>query len=91
MGSTDYYSGTILARDLATIAIPVKELDQWKQWNMEERIQRDIAMQRIRSEIVPYLVNSPDRFFGSLIIPSTTSAWAVPLRPTPIIWASSVF
>jgi DNA sulfur modification protein DndB len=68
MGSTDYYSGTILARDLATIAIPVKELDQWKQWNMEERIQRDIAMQRIRSEIVPYLVNSPDRFFGSLII-----------------------
>lgn len=68
MGSTEYYAGTIPARDLAAIAIPVKELTEWQAWTIDERIQRDINERRVAKEIVPYLVNSPDRFFGSLII-----------------------
>lgn len=68
MGSTDYFQVSIKARDLASVAIPVGELTEWKQWSISERFQRELAMRRIQEEIVPYLVRSADRFFGSLII-----------------------
>jgi DNA sulfur modification protein DndB len=68
MGSTNYYQVAIKARDLASVAIPVGELTEWKQWSISERFQRELAMRRIQEEIVPYLVRSADRFFGSLII-----------------------
>ncbi len=68
MGSTSYYQVAIQARDLASVAIPVGELTEWKQWSISERFQRELAMRRIQEEIVPYLVRSADRFFGSLIV-----------------------
>ncbi len=68
MGSTSYYQVAIKARDLASVAIPVGELTEWKQWSISERFQRELAMRRIQEEIVPYLVRSKDRFFGSLIV-----------------------
>lgn len=68
MGSTDYYQATIAARDLAAIAKTAAELDDWQQWSIFERFQRDIAMRRVDREIVPYLVHTKDRFFGALIV-----------------------
>jgi DNA sulfur modification protein DndB len=68
MGSTSYYQVAITARDLASVAVPVGELAEWKQWSISERFQRELAMRRINEEIIPYLVRSADRFFGSLII-----------------------
>lgn len=68
MGSTSYYQVAIKARDLASVAIPVGELIEWRQWSISERFQRELAMRRIQEEIVPYLVRSADRFFGSLIV-----------------------
>ncbi len=68
MGSTDFYQATITARELAAIAKTAGELDEWKNWSIFERFQREIATRRVEREIVPYLVRTKDRFFGSLIV-----------------------
>jgi DNA sulfur modification protein DndB len=68
MGSTDYYQASVRAQDLAGVAITAGELREWHQWSLVERFQRELAYSRIRNEIVPYLVKSRDRFFGSLIV-----------------------
>ncbi|MCH8805756.1 MAG: DGQHR domain-containing protein [Planctomycetes bacterium] len=68
MGSTDYYLTTIRARELCSLARAASERDDWSSWSIEERLQREVNEKRIRDEIVPYLRNSPDRFFGSLIL-----------------------
>ena len=68
MGNTDYFQVTTRAKDLAAVAVPANELSEWQQWTIGERFQRDIAVKRVQEELVPYLVRSKDRFFGSLII-----------------------
>lgn len=68
MGDTDFFQVTTRARDLASVAIPASELTDWGDWTIGERFQRDIAVKRIQEELVPYLVRSRDRFFGSLIV-----------------------
>lgn len=68
MGNTDYFQVTARARDLASVAVPASELEEWGRWTIAERFQRDIAIKRVQEELVPYLVRSSDRFFGSLII-----------------------
>lgn len=68
MGSTDYYQANITARELAAVAKIASEISDWQRWSLVERFQRELAYRRIREEIVPYLVRSRDRFFGSLIV-----------------------
>ena len=68
MGSTDYFQANITARDLASIAKTAGELEEWKNWSIFERFQREIASRRVEKEIVPYLVRTKDRFFGALIV-----------------------
>jgi DNA sulfur modification protein DndB len=68
MGSTAFFQVTMTAKELAGIAGPASELAEWKQWTIGERFQRDLAIHRVRQELVPYLVQSNDRFFGSLIV-----------------------
>lgn len=68
MGSIVYYQTTITARELVSFARTARETDQWASQSIEERIQRDINKKRISEEIVPYLANHPDRFFGAFII-----------------------
>src|SRR5262249_27183700 len=47
---------------------PAREMDEWANMGIDERMQRDPNLKRIRDEIVPYLAKSKDRLFGSLII-----------------------
>jgi len=68
MGDTDFFQVTTTARDLAAVAVPASELVEWEQWTIGERFQRDIGVKRVQEELVPYLVRSKDRFFGSLIV-----------------------
>jgi DNA sulfur modification protein DndB len=68
MGSTVFYQSTITARELVSSTRPARETDDWANWSIEERLQRDLNEKRIREEIVPYLVRSADRFFGSLVV-----------------------
>lgn len=68
MGSTTYYQAVLRAQELAAVAKTAAELASWAEWSVFERFQRELAMRRVRKEIVPYLVRTKDRFFGSLIV-----------------------
>lgn len=67
-GSTTYWEGMITARDLVSAVRPARESDDWATWGIEERMQRELDQKRIAEELVPYLANSKDRFFGSVIV-----------------------
>lgn len=68
MGSTKYYETTMTARELTNSVRPARETDDWASASIDERIQREVNMGRIRQTIVPYLAQHPDRFFGSFIV-----------------------
>ncbi|MFI9390590.1 DNA sulfur modification protein DndB [Streptomyces bauhiniae] len=68
MGSTPYYVTTMKVSDLVQVARPASEQEEWATTGLTERLQRDLNDARVRTEIAPYLANSPDRFFGALII-----------------------
>jgi len=68
MGSTQYFQANVPASSLGAIAKTAAELPDWNEWSIFERFQRDIALKRVAHEIVPYLVRTKDRFFGSLIV-----------------------
>jgi DNA sulfur modification protein DndB len=74
MGSTTYYQTVLSARELTATARAASESDKWASASIEERIQRDLDLKRIQSELVPYLAKHPDRFWGSLIILVTNGA-----------------
>lgn len=67
-GNTEYYQATMKARDLVQGVRPPSELDEWKDFGIEERMQRDPMMARIKKELAPYLARNADRFFGSFIV-----------------------
>lgn len=68
MGSIDYYNTKLRAADLAAIARAASKGDDWANLSIEERLQRKLNEKRVREELVPYLAQSEDRFFGSIII-----------------------
>jgi DNA sulfur modification protein DndB len=68
MGSTQYYVTTMKVSDLVQLARPASELEEWATSGLTERLQRELNDTRVRTEIAPYLANSPDRFFGALIL-----------------------
>lgn len=79
MGSVKYYETTMRARELANSVRPAKESDGWASASIEERIQRDLNLNRIKQTIVPYLAQHPDRFFGSFIV--LTDPGAIEFEP----------
>lgn len=68
MGSTTFYETTMTAHELAASVRAARETDDWASASIDERIQRDVNLARIKNTIVPYLANHPDRFFGSFIV-----------------------
>ena len=68
MGSVTYYETILKARELTHSVRPARETDGWASASIDERIQRDINVTRVRRTIVPYLADHPDRFFGSFIV-----------------------
>ena len=63
LGSTDYYLGTMKAEELVGMAKPASRLEEWEDFTIEERMQRELNDKRVREEIAPYIANDPDRFF----------------------------
>ncbi|HEX8701314.1 MAG TPA: DNA sulfur modification protein DndB [Myxococcaceae bacterium] len=68
LGNTEFYETTLKASRLVDAARPAKELDEWATMGIEERMQREPNLKRIRDDIAPYLAKSSDRFFGALIV-----------------------
>lgn len=68
MGNTDFYQAKMNARDLVQGVRAASSLEKWKGMSIEERMQRDPDMKRIKGEIAPYIASSKDRFFGAVIV-----------------------
>ncbi|MEK0188749.1 MAG: DGQHR domain-containing protein [Oscillatoriales cyanobacterium] len=68
IGDTEYYQATMLASDLVHRVRPAKELDEWATMTVEDRLQREPDYKRVESEIAPYIAQTKDRFFGSMIV-----------------------
>lgn len=68
MGNTDFYQATMKARDLVQGVRPANELDEWTTMSIEDRMQREPDLKRIKEQIAPYLAEAKDRFFGSMIV-----------------------
>ena len=68
MGDTDYFIVSMKAEELANkVKIP-REMDDWGTKTLEERYQRTLDYNRVRSQIAPYLASNQSRFFGSVIV-----------------------
>lgn len=68
MGSTTFYQVVIPARDLVKLVrLPNKE-NRWAYKGIEERMNNDPSRRRVKSDLIPYLKDSENRFFGSLIV-----------------------
>ncbi|AEI39806.1 DNA sulfur modification protein DndB [Paenibacillus mucilaginosus] len=68
LGTTEYYLAVMKAADVIKEIRSADELNEWKDFTIEERLQREINWTRIKSELAPYLLTEEDRFFGSLIV-----------------------
>ena len=69
MGSTTYYLAKMKASLLSGMVQTARDaFPDWDNLTIEERIQRELNKKRVLEEIVPYLNESEDRFFGSLIV-----------------------
>lgn len=68
LGNTTYYEANMKVRDLVQAVRPPKEMDRWANLGIEERMQRDADMKRIKNQLAPYIVRNADRFFGSIIV-----------------------
>ena len=69
MGSTTDYLAKMKASQLSGQVQTARDaFPDWDNLTIEERIQRELNKKRVLEEIVPYLNESEDRFFGSLIV-----------------------
>jgi len=68
MGSSRYYQAVMTARELAATVRPAMDFEEFDSFMAHERMQRKLSEERVEQEIVPYLTNSSDRFFGSIIV-----------------------
>jgi DNA sulfur modification protein DndB len=68
MGSSRYYQAIMTARELAATVRAAMDFEEFDSFMAHERMQRKMSEERVEQEIVPYLTNSGDRFFGSIIV-----------------------
>lgn len=68
MGDTPYYLAKMSAGQLIDSVGIAKELPEWPDMTADEKMQREYDIKRVVEEMVPYVVDDPNRFFGSLII-----------------------
>ena len=81
LGNTDYWILSMKAQEIVDkVKIP-KEMKEWDDESVEERYQRDINYNRVRSQIAPYLASDESRFFGALIVAAMNFGDAVSFEP----------
>lgn len=68
IGTTTYYLANVKANTLIQNVGYASEMENWSDMSIDERMQREIKGDRVAEEIVPYIVNDPDWFFGALIV-----------------------
>ena len=68
IGNTTYYEATMKVKEFVRTVTPPKEMDEWADFGIEERLQREPDIKRIETQLAPYIANNEDRFFGSVIV-----------------------
>lgn len=68
MGSRSYFISKMSAANLSGQVSIASELSDWQEMNLNELYQRKLNEKRVEQDIAPYLANSKDRFFGSIIV-----------------------
>lgn len=68
MGSTRYYQTVMRADELSATVHAAMDFEEFDSFMSSERMQRQLSEERVERQIVPYLTNSADRFFGSIIV-----------------------
>lgn len=68
MGSRDYYISKMSAAELSGQVSIASQQSDWTELTLNELYQRKLNDKRVEQDIAPYLANSADRFFGSLIV-----------------------
>lgn len=68
MGSTTYYQAVMRADELVATVRPAMDFEEFRDVLVSEKMQRALNEKRVEEQIVPYLTNSADRFFGSIIV-----------------------
>jgi DNA sulfur modification protein DndB len=68
LGNTDFYQSTMKVRDLVQGVRSASELDEWTTMSIEDRLQREPDLKRVKDDIAPYIAESKDRFFGAMIV-----------------------
>lgn len=68
LGTTKYYIAKMPAGELVDSVGLAVELPEWKDMTADEKMQREPDLNRVVTEICPYITEDPDRFFGCIII-----------------------
>lgn len=68
LGNTEFFETTMKVRDLVHAVRPPREMDDWANFSIEERMQREPDEKRIKAQLAPYIAKNADRFFGSIIV-----------------------
>ncbi len=68
MGSTDYFIAKMKAGQLIDSVGFAMEMTEWDKLSVDEKMQRTLDVNRVVTDIVPYIINDPDRFFGAIIV-----------------------
>ncbi len=68
LGSTPYYIAKMTAGQLSDSVGFAMEMPEWEEMSADEKMQRTLDINRVVNDIVPYIVEDEDKFFGSLIV-----------------------
>lgn len=67
-GSTEYYQTKMSAGTLINTVGFAKEMSEYSEMTADEKIQRDLDVNRVVMEMVPYITEDKDRFYSSIVV-----------------------
>ena len=68
MGNTNYFQCMMKVDELVRSVRAAKEIDEWANMSIGDKMQREPNLTRIKKQIAPYFKSHKDRFFGSIIV-----------------------
>lgn len=67
-GETEYYLAKMKIGELTSIVGFAEELPNWEEMSIDEKMQRELNYQRVITQMVPYIQEDKERFYGTIIV-----------------------
>ena len=67
-GTIEYWLTTMNVEEFIQRVRFPQDLEDWAGLTLDEKYQRELDINRVRSSIAPYFANDPDRFSGAILI-----------------------